>query len=174
VLRKLIVALVAVGSASPAFAADPASIQERAPVTPTANFAAQVAFGDMFEIESSKLALERASSPEVKGFAQRMVDDHSAAAVHFKEAVLQAQLPMPPDKVDARRLTILEELAEKRGEDFDKSYIETQFKAHMEAVALFRGYAQGGEDARLRAFASQTLPTLESHLAQVSKMRSAR
>ena len=154
-----------------ALAADPASKQASAPVAPTATFVAQAAFGTMFEIESSKLALERSKAAAVKAFAQRMVDDHSAAAVKFKEAVLEAKLAMPPDKLDAKHQAVLGELAGKQGDDFDKAYIEAQHKAHVETVELFKGYAQAGEDTRMRAFAAELLPTLEAHLQHVAKMR---
>ena len=99
----VIVALaIATPTLTPVLAADPATKQASAPVAPTATFVAQAAFGNMFEIESSKLALERSKAGPVKAFAQRMVDDHSAAAVKFKEAVLEAKLAMPPDKLDAK------------------------------------------------------------------------
>jgi hypothetical protein len=104
----------------------------------------------MFEIESSKLALDRSQAGPVKAFAQRMVDDHSAAAVKFKEAVLDAKLAMPPDKLDAKHRANVDELAGKQGGDFDKAYIEAQYKAHVETVDLFKGYAQG---ARIRGCA---------------------
>ena len=103
--RFALVAALAIAPRQPfaaALAADPASKQASAPVAPTATFVAQAAFGNMFEIESSKLALERSKAGPVKAFAQRMVDDHSAAAVKFKEAVLEAKLAMPPDKLDAK------------------------------------------------------------------------
>jgi putative membrane protein len=154
-----------------ALAADPASKQASAPVATTATFVAQAAFGTMFEIESSKLALERSKAAPVKAFAQRMVDDHSAAAVKFKEAVLEAKLAMPPDKLDAKHQAVLGELADKQGDDFDKAYIEAQYKAHVETVELFKGYAQAGEDTRMRAFAAELLPTLQAHLDHVAKMR---
>lgn len=154
-----------------ALAADPSTKQASAPVAPTATFVAQAGFGNMFEIESSKLALERSKAAPVKAFAQRMVDDHSAAAVKFKEAVLEAKLSMPPDKLDAKRQAVLGELAGKPADDFDRAYIEAQHKAHVETVELFKGYAQGGEDTRMRAFAADMLPTLEAHLQHVAKMR---
>jgi len=154
-----------------ALAADPASKQASAPVAPTATFTARAAFGNMFEIESSKLALERSKAALVKAFAQRMVDDHSAAAVKFKEAVLEAKLAMPPDKLDAKHQAVLSELSDKKGDDFDKAYIEAQYKAHVETVELFKGYAQAGEDTRMRAFAAELLPTLDAHLQHVAKMR---
>jgi putative membrane protein len=176
-LRVVIVAALAIATpnltqaVAPALAADPATKQASAPVAPTATFVAQAAFGTMFEIESSKLALERSKAAPVKAFAQRMVDDHSAAAVKFKEAVLEAKLAMPPDKLDAKHQAVLGELADKQGDDFDKAYIEAQYKAHVETVELFKGYAQAGEDTRMRAFAAELLPTLDAHLQHVAKMR---
>jgi putative membrane protein len=158
-------------SLAPSVAADPSTKQASAPVAPTATFVAQAAFRTMFEIESSKLALERSKAAPVKAFAQRMVDDHSAAAVKFKEAVLEARLAMPPDKLDARHQAIVDELAARQGGDFDKAYIEAQYKGHVETVELFTGYAQGGEDGRLRAFAAELLPKLQMHLDHVAKMR---
>ena len=50
-------------------------------------------------------------------------------------------------------------MASKQGDDFDKAYIEAQYKAHVETLELFKGYAQGGEDTRMRAFAAELLPT---------------
>ena len=162
---------IAVPVVAPGFAADPSTKQASAPVAPTATFVAQAAFGNMFEVESSKLALERTKAAPIKDFAQRMVDDHSAAAVKFKEAVLEAKLAMPPDKLDAKHQAILAELAAKQGADFDKAYIAAQHDAHVEAVELFTGYAQAGEDKRMSAFAAEVLPTLQAHLDQVAKMR---
>ena len=171
-LRFAVIAALAIAAPalSAALAADPATKQASAPVAPTATFVAQAAFGNMFEIESSKLALERSKAGAVKAFAQRMVDDHSAAAVKFKEAVLEAKLAMPPDKLDAKHQAIVDELG-KQGGDFDKAYIEAQYKAHVETVDLFKGYAQGGEDTRMRAFAAELLPKLQAHLDHVAKMR---
>jgi putative membrane protein len=171
VLMHRFLVMLALVTAGPCLAADPATRQASAPVAPTATFVASAAFGNMFEIESSKLALERSKSGAVKAFAQRMVDDHSAAAVKFKEAVLDSKLTMPPDKLDARRQALMAELAGKQDADFDKAYIDAQFEAHVETVDLFKGYAQGGEDSRMRAFAADLLPALEAHLEHVSKMR---
>jgi putative membrane protein len=171
--RFAVILAVAIATANftPSFAADPSTKQASAPVEPTATFVARAAFGNMFEVESSKLALERSNAGAVKAFAQRMVDDHSAASVKFKEAVLEAKLAMPPDKLDAKHQAIVDELAARQGGDFDKAYIEAQYKAHIETVELFKGYAQAGEDTRMRAFAAEMLPKLEAHLEHVSKMR---
>ena len=85
--------------------------------------------------------------------------------------MLEAKLAMPPDKLDAKHRAIVDELAGKQDGDFDQAYIEAQYKAHVETVSLFKGYAQGGEDTRMRAFAAGLLPTLQAHLDHVARMR---
>ena len=57
----------------------------------------------------------------------------------------------------------LEKLKETKGEDFDKYYAADQASAHDDAVSLFERYARNGDNAALRKWASDTLPTLKSH-----------
>jgi len=43
-------------------------------------------------------------------------------------------------------------------------------KDHQEAVDLFDEEAKSGQDPALKAFAAQTLPTLEHHLAMAKAL----
>ena len=156
-----------------AYAADPAHRPDPAKVTSTATFVQQAVVGNLFEVESSKLALDRSQNATVKTFAKSMVDDHSAAGVKLADAVDQAKLARPPLKLDARHQAILDDLAAKKGADFDQLYVEAQHKAHVEAVALFESYAATGEDARLKALAGELLPKLKDHLARIDKVAAA-
>jgi len=47
---------------------------------------------------------------------------------------------------------------------FDKAYVEAQYEALRELAGLFRAYATGGDDARIRQFAQGLLLTVRSHL----------
>lgn len=147
----------------PVRAADPVPRDPAPTVQPTATFVALVAPSNLFEIESSQLALDRPVSPAVKGFARRMVEDHSAAGVRFREVVAVARVTAPPEKLDARHIAQIEALRAASDAQFEKAYLELQRKAHDEAVALFEGYAAGGENAALRAFAAELLPRLREH-----------
>ncbi len=42
-----------------------------------------------------------------------------------------------------------------------------QLKAHKDAVDLFTTESKDGKDVDLRAFASETLPTLQAHLDHI-------
>lgn len=157
----------------PAWSADPANKPDAANPPTTAFFVQAAVVGNLFEVESSKLALERAQSPAVKTFAQHMVDDHNKAGVKLSDAIAKANVAQPPMRLDARRLTVLDGLRGKQGADFEKAYVEAQYAAHVDAVEQFKGYAAAGENADLKAVAAELLPTLQKHLGEVTKLRAA-
>jgi putative membrane protein len=121
-----------------------------------------------FEVEASKLAQQKATSGDVKSFANRMVDDHTRAANELKQAAGGLTVPAEPS---ADQRAKIDALKGKSGADFDRSYAsEVGVAAHEEAVALFEDYARNGTDASLKAFADKTVPTLREHLAMAKDM----
>jgi putative membrane protein len=128
-------------------------------------FVTKAANSNMFEIESSKLAIQKGQSAEVKSFAQQMIDDHTKAAKD-----LMAVAPDAPKKMDAAHTAMVEDLNKTSADKFDASYIDAQVKAHDEAVALFTKYSEDAEDAKLKAFASEKLPVLKQHQEHVKAL----
>lgn len=124
---------------------------------------------NLFEIETSKLALQQAEDAKVKTFAQQMIDDHTKATAELKTVAQKAGAKVPT-ALDAEHKKLLEDLRAQKGGDFDDDYIEAQVDAHEKAVALFGDYAKSGDQAELKAFAAKTLPTLEMHYDHVQKM----
>ena len=57
------------------------------------------------------------------------------------------------------------------GAAFDRGFIESQVKAHQDAIALFEKQATGGNDADLKAFAQKQLPGLRNHLKQAQDLQ---
>ena len=51
-----------------------------------------------------------------------------------------------------------------RGGAFAKQYMDDQVSAHKDAVSLFERYGNGGHEDKLKAWATQTLPTFQHHL----------
>ena len=126
---------------------------------------------NLFEIESSRLALQRSQSPAVKEFANRMVAEHTRAASKLKAALNEANLPIPPEKLSAKDQSVYDSLNTTQGAAFDKAYVEAQYNAHVEAVNLFRAYSEHGDNAHLKELSARYLPTLEDRLGQISNLR---
>ena len=137
-----------------------------AAITDPQQFADMAASSNMLEIETSRLALEKSSSDEVKAFAQHMIDDHGKAGEDMKAAA-QSDGITPAEALQPAHQAKLDELSGLEGEAFDQAYITAQVAAHDEAVALFQGFSANGEDSALKAFAANTLPTLQQHREEI-------
>jgi putative membrane protein len=143
----------------------------------TATFVKTVPGANMFEIESSKLALEKASADDVKSFAQQMITDHTKAGEDFKAALEKVETTASTkpagQAMDAKMQGMMDELKAASGDDFQARYIQMQAEAHKEAVALFTAYANSGDDPALKEFAKATLPTLQMHEKHVKDLQAA-
>ncbi|RUW70512.1 MULTISPECIES: DUF4142 domain-containing protein [unclassified Mesorhizobium] len=140
--------------------------------TPT--FVTTVPNANEFEIQSSRLAEERASSDDIKAFAREMIADHTKAGEDFKAALSQGQTtasikPAGP-ALQPKEQQLLDELKRASGEAFDQAYIMMQTDAHRQVVALFSTYAKSGDDPAMKEFAKKTLPTLKMHEKHVKEL----
>lgn len=115
-------------------------------------FAQQAASGDLFEIQSSQLALTRAASQRLKALASG----------------LQVPLPTAPQGPHA---VLLAQLGTLQGAAFDQAYMAAQLTAHEQAVKLFTAYSRAGHQPQLRAHAVQTLPHLRMHLERARTLQ---
>jgi len=136
------------------------------------DFVNKVAISDMFEIQSSQVALSKQPDADTKPFAEKMVKDHQKTSSELKALVGQGMVKLTlPTAMDAEHQKMLNDLTAKNDKDFDQSYDQIQVKAHRDAVALFESYASGGDDAELKSWASKILPDLKEHLAMAEKLK---
>ncbi|MBU3078358.1 DUF4142 domain-containing protein [Sphingomonas quercus] len=130
----------------------------------TPEFVTKAAISDMYEIQAAKVALDRSKSAEVKSFAQMMVTDHTATSAKVKSIVTKDKLDPPPAALDEAHAKMLADLKAAKAEDFDTTYLDQQTTAHGEALSLLQSYASGGDNADLKAFATETAPKVQMHL----------
>ncbi|MFE1602687.1 DUF4142 domain-containing protein [Methylobacterium sp. ID0610] len=130
----------------------------------TADFVKEAAVSDLFELQSSQLAAERADEA-TKAFAAHMITDHQKTSTELKTMVqsgaVKAEIPTTLDSAHQSKLDTLKGL---NGDAFTKQYRADQVKAHKDAVDLFQRYAKGGDNAELKAWAGKTEPSLAQHL----------
>jgi putative membrane protein len=131
------------------------------PTTP--DFVKEVAVSDMFEIESSKLAVAKADD-ETKAFANQMIIAHTKTSSELKAVVASDPNTPIPAALDSSHQSKLDKLNSLSGGDFTAQYHSMQVSAHKDAVSLFQRYAKGGDSETLKAWAASTLPDLEHHL----------
>jgi putative membrane protein len=165
--RSIDVALVAIAAclwlAASAFAGQPPQ------VIPDQPFIDKAVVGGLAEVQLGKMTAEKAASPEVKQFGQRMLQDHSKANQELM-ALVKTKAISVPTALDQKHQEEADRLATLQGAAFDRAYIQQMVKDHEEDVQLFSTQAQQGKDPELKAFAVKTLPTLEEHLRMVRNL----
>lgn len=116
------------------------------------------------EVAASKIALEKSSNPDVKEFAQKMIDEHTQVGDQLKQLASSkdVSLPAEPSLVQRTEIAVLEKL---KGTTFDKRYASMiGVSAHEDAVKLFQKNSTSAKDPDVKTFAAQTLPGLQQHL----------
>lgn len=137
----------------------------------TRSYVRNAAVGDLFEIESSRLALDRSASAEVHDFAEMMVADHSKMSEKLEDAVDRADLAVDiPDELDSRHQAMLDRLENAGMAEFDQLYAEMQATAHEEAFALHQRYAENGSVPELRTLAGNAVPVIDHHRTAVRQL----
>jgi putative membrane protein len=136
----------------------------------TQQFVEKAAISDMFEIQSSKLAMEKSNNNDIKQFARMMVDDHTKVSEEMKSIAQKVQGVQVPTQMDAEHQKKLDQLRSASGAQFDQRYRGDQIQGHEAAVSLFDQYAQSGENAELKSWAQKTLPQLRNHLKQAQAL----
>ena len=126
-------------------------------------FATEASQGGVAEVEMGQLALQKATSPEVKQFAQRMVSDHTQANQELMLLAKSEGMDLP-SQVDAKHKSAMERLQGMNGSAFDTAYMQSMVQDHERDVADFQKEAQSGSDSGLKAFAQKYLPVLQQHL----------
>jgi putative membrane protein len=137
----------------------------------TRDYVQKAAMGDMFEVESSRLALQRARSTQVKQMAQMMVDAHTMTTDELKARLVRAGLIVEtPTMLDDAHKQKLEQLRGANNQQFDQMYLDLQKEAHDEALMVHRDYAMNGDMADLKAFAADTVPKIEMHRMMIAEL----
>lgn len=135
-------------------------------------FADAAARGGMMEVMMGQLASTNASNATVKSLGAMMVKDHSKANDELKQWASTAGYALPTS-LDADQQKKYDDLKTKKGADFDRAYADLMVSDHKKDIAEFKEEVSKGTESSLKAFASKTIPTLEHHLMESEKAKTA-
>lgn len=174
-MRKLIAAAAASGlllagcntmMATDASAGGSASTRMAGDMTPEGRMAyvEMAASSDMFEIQSSQMAMSRAQNPAIRSFAEMMIRDHTNMSQQLMAAARAAGSPPMMPQLMPMHADMLARLQARSGAEFDREYSRQQLMAHQEALALHSNYSARGDTPALRVVAASAVPTITQHL----------
>jgi putative membrane protein len=124
-------------------------------------FVKEAAMGGIAEVELSKIA-QKSENADVKNFANRMVQDHTAANQELTTIATGLGVEMPKT-LDAEHERMRQKLAALHGKAFDEQYMQGMVADHDKAVTLFQQEGRSGASMQLKTFALKTLPILQEH-----------
>jgi putative membrane protein len=133
-------------------------------------YVAMAASSDMYEIQSSQLAMSRSQNGSIRNFAQMMVQHHTQTSQQLMAAAQASGTPMPAGMMPMHA-RMLQELQGANGMAFDRMYRTQQVMAHQQALALHSNYAARGDNATLRSVAATATPIVRGHLDQARQLR---
>ena len=141
------------------------------------DFVDNAAAGGIAEIETSRLALEKSSSADIKKFANMMITDHSKANDELAALAKKNDIEVPDETTLVKQAK--EKILDMRDESFDAAYANNQVKAHEDTIKLFDKQANTVTDDKvkgatdLKGFAQKMLPALEKHLEMAKELQAA-
>ncbi|UOU97077.1 DUF4142 domain-containing protein [Chryseobacterium daecheongense] len=135
-------------------------------------FADAAAKGGMMEVMMGELAAGNGNNAAVKALGDMMVKDHGKANDELKKWASTVGYTLPAS-LDTEKQKEYDDLKAKKGAEFDRAYTDLMVKDHQKDIAEFKKQAIEGTEASLKSFASKTLPTLEHHLMESEKAKSA-
>jgi putative membrane protein len=123
------------------------------------------------EVVLGRLAAEKATNPQVKEFAQMMVNDHQAAGEELRQVASRSNVRVEPDTQGDDELRDLnEKLSKLSGREFDLEYINAMVEDHRDAIEAVEDKAEGSDNAEVKQWATKTLPKLRAHLQSAERI----
>ncbi len=131
-------------------------------------FAAAAAQGGTLEVTLGNLA-QKSTTPAVKQFGQRMVDDHGKAGKQLNDLAAKKGATLPAGITDEQQKEV-DHLGLLSGSQFDRAYVAFMVRDHRADLKEFKRAAQEVEDPDLRAFAAKMVPIIQEHLAMAESL----
>ncbi|MGZ5191792.1 MAG: DUF4142 domain-containing protein [Flavisolibacter sp.] len=126
------------------------------------NFVQDAAIAGIMEVEAGNLAQQNANNQSVKDFGGMMVADHSKANSELQGLASTHGITLPA-ALPADKQKHMDAMKKMTGKAFDKHYMDMMVNEHKKTIDKFKMASEKCEDANLKSWASQTLPTLQKH-----------
>src|SRR5258706_3640028 len=136
----------------------------------SSSFLVKAANLGMSEMQLASLAQQKAVSQPVKDFSSMQVRDYSVLNSQVKNLAAQMKVVLPDSITDDKQKQIIE-LTQKKGLNFDKTFMQIVIKNYEEIIDLYEKALLNKKDPDINSFADKTLMTLHMHLNSAKNIR---
>jgi putative membrane protein len=172
-ISQILIAALLSGAVSLSMADDTGKDQSQHGSISASEFVKHAGADGLAEVQMARLASEKASDPQVKAFASKLVTDHSKANEQLKTIASTKNLEVPTSPGMMHKTMMEKYEHQSSGKSFDQDFVKAMVKDHKNAIELFEKAASDESmDADLRAFAKKALPTLREHLKSAEGLES--
>jgi len=126
------------------------------------DFVKDAASGNAMEVQVGQFIEGHTENPQVKQFAQTLVQDHQDAQQKLKQAAQQAGVPITEELSPVHK-AMLQELQKKSGKDLDRAFVFSAVADHHKDILEYTYASQNLQNAQLKQYASQCIPVLQKH-----------
>jgi putative membrane protein len=134
-------------------------------------FIAKAARGNLAEIQSSRLVLQRSRNPQVLNVAGKMIEAHTKAQSDLSSLARRVHLALP-SAPDAGQQRNYRRLAGLSGGVFEEGYLRIQSADHDAAIGLYQREVTYGSNPNAQGYAARYLPKIQNHAAMISRTAS--
>ena len=123
---------------------------------------------DLFQVKSAELALQRASDPSNRAFAERALSAHKGTSAQLSFAGRRLNL-LPTASLNPEHQAMIDALS--ASSDFDRTYRAQQASVLKQGVALHANYAKSGSSPTLRPVAANAESVMKANLQALGRSR---
>lgn len=160
---------ISMGALALLLGAPPVLGEVQAPRPETAEAAATLSAGDfaklasiysLYQVSAGQWAHDKAQRPDVKRFADHLVTEYKGNYDRLKRIHPEGM----KSELNELHEKLLEQLKGAPDNGFDDIYVSQQVQFLRKELDVYTGFADGGEDEGLRAYAKKSLPAIQQDL----------
>ena len=117
---------------------------------------------NMAELQAAQLAMQHSQNPNVRGFAQKMITDHTYTQDTLTRIASMHHIQSPTMLTEQHR-DMLDRLTTLNGPTFDRNYVESTLRAHATMISELNSEISNVIDTHINAWVQNTRPTILQH-----------
>ncbi len=171
-MTKLMMGLLTALFGIVALAVAPAVAAQPAPSLrgPDQMFVLDVEQANRDEVALGQLAADKASNPDVKSFAQTMVNDHEKLQDELADLPIVKEAKLPTAAMGAEAKALRVRLNRLSGHAFDQAYMNAMVQDHERDLQTFDRATRNVSNPDLKHWAAVSMTVLREHLQRARKV----